>query len=236
MLVEDLTYMDCDGLLAHPWNLRNEEMVRDFSRERSNEWEGTLRRDPEVWTTELWVAVYNFLKKGRGWASRTDKFASNKFSTLVIPKDGNTIANCENPREKRVLEYIVLILYLEKPTRITMTMSNTISGALSSTRPVSWRVLIYEVVKKLVSRLEKGKPSPINSYLFHFYNSFEYLKEAETILLITAKVMLQFDIALEPEAQPEVKDADPVSRSDLRRFGSCRRCPLVQGGSQLTDR
>ena len=31
MLVEDLTWIGCEGLLIHPWSLRNEEMVREFS-------------------------------------------------------------------------------------------------------------------------------------------------------------------------------------------------------------
>ena len=53
MLVEDLTQINCKGLLTHPWNLRNEEMEREFSRECSNEWEGTIRRDPERWTVDL---------------------------------------------------------------------------------------------------------------------------------------------------------------------------------------
>ena len=58
MLVEDLIRIGCKGLLTHPWSLRNEEMVREFSQECSNEWESTLKRDPERWTTVLWAEVY----------------------------------------------------------------------------------------------------------------------------------------------------------------------------------
>ena len=53
MLVEDLTRIGCKDLLTHPRSLRSEEMVREFSRECSNEWEGTLRRDLERWTAKL---------------------------------------------------------------------------------------------------------------------------------------------------------------------------------------
>ena len=45
-----------------------------------------------------------------------DKFAHGKFSIPVNPKDGYAVANCEDPRKKRVLEFIVLILYQKKPT------------------------------------------------------------------------------------------------------------------------
>ena len=136
-LIEDLTRMDCKGLFTHPWSLRSENMVREFSQECSNEWEGTLRKDPKKWTAELWVEVYNFLKEGRGWAFQTDKFASSKFSALVNPKDRYIVADCENPRERRVLEYIVPIPYSKKPIQIIETISNIVFCALSSMRPVS---------------------------------------------------------------------------------------------------
>ena len=96
-----------------------------------------MRRDLEKWTTELWVEVYNFPKEGRGWASWMDKFAFGKFLTPINPKDGYAVVDCENLRERRVLECIVLILYLEKPTWITVTISNTVFGELSGTRLVS---------------------------------------------------------------------------------------------------
>ena len=112
-------------------------MVREFSQEHSNEWEGTIRRDPERWTVDLWAEVYNFPKEGRGWASRTDKFASSKFSTFVNLKDGYAIADCEDPRKWRVLEFVVPILYLEKPTWIIVTISNIIFGALFGASPAS---------------------------------------------------------------------------------------------------
>lgn len=87
-------------------------------------------------------------------------------------------------------------------------ISNIVFGVLFGTRRVSWGVVMQEVVRKLVSGLEKGKPPPINPYFFHLYNRFECLREEETTLLVVAKVMLQFNIAAEPEVQLEMKDAD----------------------------
>ena len=112
-------------------------MAREFLRECSNKWEGTIRRDLERWMAHLWMEACNFPKEGRGWVSRTDKFASGKFSTPVNPKDGYAIADYGDPREWRALEFVVLILYLEKPTRITITISNTIFHVLSGARPVN---------------------------------------------------------------------------------------------------
>ena len=116
--------------------------------------------------------------------------------------------DCEDPREWRVLEFVVPIMYPEKPTWITVMISNTIFGALSSMRLVSWGVVMQEIAGKLVSELEKEKPSPISPHLFQFYNRFECLREKETTLLVAAKVMFQFNITPKPEAQVGMKDED----------------------------
>ena len=44
--------------------------------------------------------------------------------------------DCKDPRVKRVLEFLVPLLYPEKPTRVMITVGNTIFGALSGERPV----------------------------------------------------------------------------------------------------
>ena len=84
-----------------------------------------------------------------------------------------------DPRERRVLEFVIPILYLEKLNRVTKTMGNTIFGALSGVWKVSWGQVIQEVVGQLVSNLEKGKPSSISPYLFHLYNRNECLRGGE---------------------------------------------------------
>ena len=52
MLIEDLTKMGCKGLLLEPWTLKSEAMVQEFQGKHSNEWEGTIRRDPEYWMVD----------------------------------------------------------------------------------------------------------------------------------------------------------------------------------------
>ena len=46
-LSEDFNWISCKGLLVQPWSIRSKDMAREFLQERSNEWEGTIRRDPE---------------------------------------------------------------------------------------------------------------------------------------------------------------------------------------------
>ena len=73
---------------------------------------------------------------------RMDKFVEAKFSTQINPKDGYIVVDCVDPRERKVLEFIVPILYLEKPIWITVTVANTIFGALSGVRKVSWGLVM----------------------------------------------------------------------------------------------
>ena len=69
-------------------------------------------------------------------ASRTDWFIDGVFPDCVNPKDEYAVVDCKDPRVKRVLEFLVPLLYLEKPSRVTITVGNTIFGALSRERPV----------------------------------------------------------------------------------------------------
>jgi hypothetical protein len=79
-LIEDLTRMGCEGLLAKPWNLRSEATWREFMFERGNQWFRTIRQDPEKWTAEVSVEVYGFPpRKGEGWASHKDSLYVRKF-------------------------------------------------------------------------------------------------------------------------------------------------------------
>ena len=47
------------------------------------------------------------------------------------PKDGFHPKDYRNPREHRVIDFLFPILYPEKPKRLSITMANTIFGALS---------------------------------------------------------------------------------------------------------
>ena len=93
-----------------------------------------------------WRKVYRFAKEGEGMASRTDRFIDDKFSARVNPKDGFAIADYKEARARKVLEILVPLLYLEKPTRVTITVGNTIFGALSGERPIDWGQVVKDVV------------------------------------------------------------------------------------------
>ena len=146
LLEEDLWRIGCHGFIGKPWGLRMEDLVAELLEDKDNRWDGTVRQAPERWTTKEWRKVYGFGREGEGMASRTDRFIDGMFSGRVNPKDGYTIANCKDPRVKRVLEFLVPLLYPEKPMRVTITVKNTIFGALSGERPVDWGIVVKDLV------------------------------------------------------------------------------------------
>ena len=108
-----------------------DDLVVELLGEKDNRWHGTVRQASEKWSAKEWRKVYGFAREGEGTASRTDRFIDGKFSGRVNPKDGYAVVDCKEPRARRVLEFLVPLLYLEKPTRVTITVGNTIFGALS---------------------------------------------------------------------------------------------------------
>ena len=89
-----------------------------------------------------------------------------------------------------------------------MAVGNTIFGALPGVKKVSWGLIMQELVGKLISGLEKEKPSLTNPYLFHFYHRFECLWGDEMETLDIAKHMFEYDVSLEAEAQSNVVELD----------------------------
>ena len=136
LLEEDLRHIGCHGFLDRLWGLRMEDMVVELLGDKDNRWHRTVRQAPEKWMAKEWRKVYGFGRGGEGMASWTDQFIDGMFSGHVNPKDGYAVVDCKDLRVKRVLEFLVPLLYPEKPTRVTITVENTIFGALSGERPV----------------------------------------------------------------------------------------------------
>lgn len=102
-------------------------------------------------------------------------------------------------------------------------MANTIFWSLLGERPISWGILLEDVLGKLVFGVEKGKPSLITPY-FHLYGENKCLKEEYVVELKTAKTLLQFDVAPQVGEDPETTDADSEGDSpDLTEIQEMER-------------
>ena len=213
LLEEDLRRIGCHGFAGKPWGLRMEDLVVELLGDKDNRWDGTVHQAPEKWIAKEWRKVYGFGRGGKGMASRTDRYIDGMFSGRVNLKDGYAVANCKDPRVKRVLEFLVPLLYPEKPTRVTITVGNTIFGALSGERPVDWGVVVKDLVQRLLSGMGKSKATPICPYIFHLYHSHE-------LLLPTEKKEYRIQEALVKHNVESEKDEDPASPANPDEEGS----------------
>ena len=142
------------------------------------------------------------LLEGEGMGSRTDRFIDGMFSGRVNPKDGYAVADCKDPRVKRVLEFLVPLLYPEEPTRVTITVGNTIIGALSGERPVDWGIVVKDLVQRLLSGMEKSKATPICPYIFHLYHSHELVLPAEKKEYRIQEALVKHNVESEEDEDP----------------------------------
>jgi hypothetical protein len=171
--------MGCSGLLEKPWGFKDEETVRKLLDGVSNEFDNTIRATPTRWTEEVWREVYNFNTGGGGLARRKDEYVKDCFKELPNPKDGYDIEDCTDPRHRRMLAFLAPIVHPDKPNRITVTLGNTIFGALIGGRKVNWARIITNLIIQLASRVGKSRASPICPFLYHLYERKELLKPEE---------------------------------------------------------
>jgi hypothetical protein len=178
-LLEDLQVLGCSGFLEKPWGFKDDRIVRELLDGVSNEFENSIRAQPVKWTEETWREVYRFSKGGVGLAGRKDEFVKGIFKELPNPKDGYAIEDCKDPRHKRLLAFLIPIVYPEKPNRITVTWGNTIFGALSGSRRVNWARVMTNLIVQLSARVGKSRATPICPFLFHLYERYELLRGEE---------------------------------------------------------
>ena len=215
LLEEDLRQIGCHGFMEKPWGLRMEDLVVELLGEKDNRWHGTVRQALEKWTAKEWRKVYGFAREGEGMASRTNQFIDGKFSGRVNPKDGYAVVDCKEPRARKILEFLVPLLYPEKPTRVTITVGNTIFGALSGERPVDWRVVVKDLVQRLLTGMGRSKATPICPYVFYLYHSHELLLPAEKQEYRMKEALLKHNVECEGEEEPEnPEDPDEEESSD----------------------
>ena len=119
------------------------------------------------------------------------------------PKEGYAVVDCKELRARKVLEFPVPLLYPEKPTRVTITMGNTIFGALSGERPIDWGVVVKNLVQRLLSGMGRSKATTICSYVFHLYHSHELLLPAEKKEYRIKEALLKHNVESEGEEDPE---------------------------------
>ena len=210
-LKHDLATMRCEGLLERPWALKREQLVREMVQlERPNIFDGTIRDRPQLWTADLWRDTYSFPRGGSGLSNRMEGHHEGRFMHQVDPKDGYSVGNCRNDRLRRLLEFLVPIVHPDKPTRVTITIGNTIFGALDGRSEVDWGVVFRDMAQCLAKGVGKPKPTPICPFLFHLYEDHGLLTADEELDFWTAKEMAGYRITPDPDSRPRTDEDEPA--------------------------
>ena len=133
-LKQDLARMRCAGLLERLWALKREELVQEMVQpEHPNIFDGTIRDQAQLWTADLWQDTYSFPRGGSGLSNWMKGYHEGRYIHQVDPKDGYSVGDCRNNRQRRLLEFLVPIVHPDKPTWVTITIGNMIFGALDGT-------------------------------------------------------------------------------------------------------
>ena len=99
------------------------------------------------------------------------------------------------------------ILNPDKPKRISMTMANTLFGAMSRAWPVNWGLIIHEIVERALPHISR-KPSFLSPFNLHLYQHFDCITAEEEDLLTIAADEVTYKL------QPEVGDTGTETSSD----------------------
>jgi hypothetical protein len=221
-LLEDLQRMGCSGLLEKPWGFKDDWVVRELLDGVTNEFDNTIRATPTRWTKECWREVYNFSTGGGGMAGRKDKYVKDCFKELPSPKDGYAIEDCTDPHHRRVLTFLVPILYPKKPNRITVILGNTIFGALNGGRKVNWARIITNLIIQLAARVGKSRASPICPFLYHLYECKELLKPEEEKQWKVQEAMMKYGESGSSDKDGSGSGSDDKIEDEEEEEGECQ--------------
>jgi hypothetical protein len=131
----------------------------------------------------------------------------DKFRGDADPKEGFHLANCRSRRERRVLEFLLPILNPDKPKRISLTMANTMFGAMSGIRPVNWGILIHEVVARALPHIGQN-PSFLSPFILHLHQHYKLLLPDEEDLMTIASDKVAYKLT--PEVGDTETSSDPI--------------------------
>jgi hypothetical protein len=214
----------------------------------SNVFDNSIRATPTRWTEECWREVYNFSTGGGGLANRKDEYVKDCFQELPSPKDGYAIEDCTDPRHRRVLAFLVPILYPKKPNQITVTMGNTIFGALNGGRKVNWARIITNLVVQLAARVGKSRASPLCPFFYHLYEGKELLRPEEEKSWKIQEAMMKYGESGSSDEDGSGSGSDNETEDEEEEEEECQvllnRVPkrqrqeekLAQGGATLTPK
>ena len=154
-------------------------------------------------------------------ATRAERYAEGKFANPPHPKDRYSLPECTDLRARRVLKFLVPILYPEKPARVTVTMENTIFGAYTGEQEVDWALVIRDVVKRFLTGVGKSKPTPICPYLLHLYIAHDVVQADDKRVYIVDETFMHHEVDLDEEEESsgsESSEWESLTSKEIRKL------------------
>ena len=137
-----------------------------------------------------------------------------KFTHLPHPKDKYPLSDCKDPKTKRVLEFLIPILYPEKPSRVTIMVGNTIFGVYTGEWVVDCALVIRDTIRRLLVGIGKSKPTPVCPYLLHLYDVHDAIQLKNKKVYMVEESFMRHNVELDEEEQPAgMEDSDRKSLS-----------------------
>ena len=143
-------------------------------------------------------------------SNRMEGYHEGRFMHQVDPKDGYSVDDCRVDRHRRLLEFLVPIVHPDKPTRVTITIGNTIFGALDGGREVDWGVVFRDMAERLAKGVGKPKSTSICPFLFHLYGGQGLLTADKEVDYRTAKEMAEYRITPDSDSRPGTDEDEPT--------------------------
>ena len=156
--------------------------------------------------------------RGEGMATRAERYVEAKFANPPHPKDEYSLPECTDPRSRRVLEFLVPILYREKPARVTVIVGNTIFGAYNGERKVDWALVIWDVVKRLLTKVGKSKPTLIYPYLLHLYIAHDVIQADDKKVYMVGESFMRHEVDPEEEEESSGSESSELVSLTLKEI------------------
>ncbi|CAM6129143.1 unnamed protein product [Calypogeia fissa] len=173
-----------------------------------NEFQNSVRAQPESWTAELISKVFGMNLDGEGYILRGENFTAPYFDGNINPKEGWVLRKCNHIPLRRVLAFLVPLIYPERPNRVTVKIGSTIIASYLRMRKISWPKILEDVISKQVKILESKTPSSLSCYLAHIYFHQKVMFREEKLDYKVKVTLIEYDEKDPDDAQDTCDESD----------------------------
>ena len=96
---------------------------------------------------------------------------------------------------------------------MTVTVGNTIFGAYTREREVDWALVIWDVVRRLLTGVDISKPTPICLYLLHLYIAHNVVQADDKKVYMVGESFMRHEV--DPDEEEESSGSESSKQESL---------------------